>query len=73
MMKNIFLFAYNVGGLKLALVYGKMVAELFVQYGNLYYQMYAVVAIIIFVLIHGCMNMLINELKEDLKEEENNN
>ena len=65
------LVCYNIGLFKLALEYGKMVAELFVQYGNIYYQIYALVAFIVFVLGNGIMNMLIKELKEDLAEENN--
>ena len=65
------LVCYNIGLFKLALEYGKMVAELFVQYGNVYYQIYALVAFIVFVLGNGIMNMLIKELKEDLAEENN--
>ena len=65
------LVCYNIGLFKLALEYGKMVAELFVQYGNVYYQIYALVAFIVFVLGNGVMNMLIKELKEELAEENN--
>lgn len=65
------LVCYNIELFKLALEYGKMVAELFVQYGNIYYQIYALVAFIVFVLGNGVMNMLIKELKEELAEENN--
>ena len=73
LLGKIVLAGYNMGVLYLGLEYRKLVAELFVEYGNIYYQVYALVAIIIFVLCHGCMNILLNEFKEDLKEEKENN
>ena len=68
---KICLVGYNIGLFKLAIEYGKMAAELFVQYGNIYYQIYALVAFIVFVLGNCVMNVLIKELKEELAEENN--